>query len=320
MSIPGTVVRNIDESKVYRNVFTAEIGLLNSLSKERISRSSKSAPLIPIAKDDCEKFDTGILTRRQKLWTRARPNEGVIENPVLAKLKKQIKAKKTAKSASYFAAQEVRGLSSDALENDVQEPTGILERIQTNRKGRHEAVLEEMFQELSIINSELEPQINEACSTVREYLEQDQEEIIMELKILDEDEDLINFTLKDLNGLWVKLGHHTLLRQSWIDELDLTLGAIETDRASLIEDVFKECTQQLVRIAHLMPTDVHKLMEDECLDTNKTLLANKRYCADLIRRLKMSDIERERKQYLRWKTRLDDWKNLKTATAVKGFS
>ena len=32
-----------------------------------------------------------------------------------------------------------------------------------------------------------------------------------------------------------------------------------------IEDVFKECTQKLVRIAHLMPTDVHKLMEDECL-------------------------------------------------------
>ena len=37
-----------------------------------------------------------------------------------------------------------------------------------------------------------------------------------------------------------------------------------------IEEIYKAYTQKLARVAHLMPPDVHKLMEDECL-VNKFL-------------------------------------------------
>ena len=40
---------------------------------------------IPVAKSAAHQYRTGILTARQKSWTRARPNDRKIENPVLKK-------------------------------------------------------------------------------------------------------------------------------------------------------------------------------------------------------------------------------------------
>ena len=40
---------------------------------------------IPVAKNVANGLQSGILTERQKLWTRAKSNDGRIENPVLLK-------------------------------------------------------------------------------------------------------------------------------------------------------------------------------------------------------------------------------------------
>eukprot|EP00794_Sanderia_malayensis_P016105 gene16105-17726_t len=311
-------IRKLEESRVYRNIFTAEVDVWKSLNSER-RKTGKDVSVLPVAKIDKPALDTGILTQQQKLWTNSKPNQRDIENPVLNKFQRQLKAKRTEKSESYFASKEVRGLNSEVIDKD-QAPTGIIDRIQANRKERHESVLEDMYQELALINSELEPQIDEACTTVKEYLDQNLQELLQELAILETEESLMNFSLNDFRKLWSNTKHHTLVRQSWIDQLDSTLESIEADRAKLIQEVFKAYAQKLVRIAHLMPADVHKLMESESLAANQTLLANKKYCADLIRRLKIADIERERSQFLHWKTRIKDWKNFKKESALHGFS
>ena len=44
----------------------------------------------------------------------------------------------------------------------------------------------------------------------------------------------MNFSLKDLDGLWKQVESHTQVRHSWVEELDLTLSAIETDRATVV--------------------------------------------------------------------------------------
>ena len=47
--------------------------------------TSKTEPNIPIARNNLNGIQTGILTEKQKLWTRAKPNERNVENPVLKK-------------------------------------------------------------------------------------------------------------------------------------------------------------------------------------------------------------------------------------------
>ena len=47
--------------------------------------AGKMESSIPVAKSVVHQYHTGILTSRQKLWTRARPNDRKIENPVLRK-------------------------------------------------------------------------------------------------------------------------------------------------------------------------------------------------------------------------------------------
>ncbi|XP_065068754.1 coiled-coil domain-containing protein 180-like isoform X2 [Rhopilema esculentum] len=319
MSVSSALPRSVEEKNVHRSAFTGETYHGKSVGNARTT-TSKTEPNIPVAKSNLSKIESGILTEKQKLWTRAKPNEGDIENPVLKKLQKQIKSRREEVAENTFASQEVRGLSSDFKVSKIENSNGILERIQLNRKERHDAIVSEMHEELALINSELEPQITEACVTVKEYLEQDQLEIMKVIKLLENNEDLVNFSLKDLDGLWKQVESHTQVRHSWVEELDLTLSAIETDRATLIEEVYKAYTQRLVRVAHLMPPDVHRLMEDECLGTNQTLLSNKRYCANLIKRLKMADMEKERKYYLHWKTRVEDWKSMKTEMAIEGFT
>lgn len=46
---------------------------------------------IPVAKNNLTGTQTGILNEGQKLWTRGKPNEGHIENPVLKKYVKKFK-------------------------------------------------------------------------------------------------------------------------------------------------------------------------------------------------------------------------------------
>jgi len=72
--------------------------------------AGKMESSIPVAKSVVHQYHTGILTSRQKLWTRARPNDRKIENPVLRKLQKDVEIKGREKPESFFASQEVRGL------------------------------------------------------------------------------------------------------------------------------------------------------------------------------------------------------------------
>ncbi len=52
---------------------------------------------------------------------------------------------------------------------------------------------------------------------------------------------------------------------------------------------------------------------------NQTFLSNKRACADLYSRLMTSDIEREKRLYIYWKERLENWKKLQCQTIVNNF-
>ena len=52
-----------------------------------------------------------------------------------------------------------------------------------------------------------------------------------------------------------------------------------------IRETLKGFSKILERVAHLMPADVHRLLEREAQDLNSTILMNRRAYADLISNL-----------------------------------
>ncbi|KAJ7372226.1 hypothetical protein OS493_019670 [Desmophyllum pertusum] len=310
--------RLIPEEEVYRQVFDAEVSLVEALEKERLPPKPRSEPLLPLVRESRAVTGHGVLTNRQKKWMQGRPNESSIENPVHFKYAALDAIQNTSKSDSFFDAIEVRGLPDTP--KTTQKKTNIIERLEASRKERHESYLEDMYQEFGVINAELEPRILESCENLKELLLDNDTEIEQLLQTIEGDDDLLLHNLADLEELWDNISEHSVHRQTWIGELDTTLEQVENDRGSLIRETLKGFNKVLERVAHLMPPDVHRLLEKEAQRVNSTILMNRRAYADLTSHLLSADVERERQCYISWQRRVEDWRQLKCQVAVEKFN
>lgn len=309
--------RIIPEEEVYRQVFDAEVSLVKALENKKLPSKPRSAPLLPLVRESRAVTGHGILTNRQKRWMQGRPNESSIENPVHFKYAALDAIQNTSKPDSYFDALEVRGLPDTP--KTTYKKTNIIERLEASRKERHESYLEDMYQEFGVINAELEPRILESCENLKEHLLENDTEIEQLLQTIKSDDDLLLHNLSDLEELWDSISGHSVCRQTWIRELDAILEQVENDRGNLIRETLKSYNKVLERVAHLMPPDVHRLLEREAQRVNSTILMNRRAYADLTSHLLSADVERERQCYISWQRRVEDWRQLKCEVAIQTF-
>ncbi|XP_071097132.1 coiled-coil domain-containing protein 180-like [Haliotis cracherodii] len=314
-------IRVVPSGKVYRQMFDAQVQLNKSLSsvqrKERLPHPPGEGTGIPTVHLSRDETQHGILAERQKTWVESFPNDPHMENPVLYKQFTEFVNARRKETDGNLASKEVRGLPDVVV--PAKEESDIIQRISASRKERHEAAVEDMHQELSVISAELEPRVLELSDMTLRRLEDDDGEIAKLLSTIEKDEDLKLFSLEDLFRLWEDVQHHTPVRQTWITELDHKLQNIEDHRMDMIQSVFQSYSKNLEKIAHLMSPDLQRFMDKESQMINQTMLSNKRAYADLNVRLLSSDIEREKMQHSTWRRRVEDWKKLNTDLAVAEF-
>ncbi|CAG2191026.1 unnamed protein product [Mytilus edulis] len=308
--------RVVPSGKIYRQMFDAQLQLTQSLTKikredtqssKALTRQSTGIPLVKLTRDE---VSHGLLTERQRTWADGFPNEPYIENPALHK-----QHRKKAKGSLF--GKEVQGLPDVVV--PAKMGSNIIDRIAASRKERHEAEVEDMHQELSVINSDIEPRIEKNCETLMNKLEENDEQIAEILERIKTDEDILTYTLDDLYIIWEEVQGHTYKRQEWIKFLDVQLSEIEDERMDRIRDVFLDYAKKLEKISHLMSPDLQRFMDQEAQVINQTMLSNRRAYSDLFVRLMSSDIEREKTQHTTWKRRVEDWRQLKTDLAIQKF-
>lgn len=292
------------------------------------SRETNTAPLdhsperqstaIPVVKLTKEEVAHGLLTERQRTWADGFPNDPYVENPVLHKQYSEFVRSTMKESDSSKAGKEVQGLPDVVV--PAKEGSNIIERIAASRQKRHESTVEDLHQELSLINSDLEPVITEYSETLLRKLDDDDKEINHLLARIEKDEDLLTYNLEELYKLWDQVQHHSAERQAWINELDQQLSKVEDDRMDMMRNIFKSYAKTLEKIAHLMPPDLNRFLDQESQLVNQTMLSNRRAYSDLFVRLMSADIEREKSQYTIWKRRVEDWRQLNTKLAIEHFS
>lgn len=292
------------------------------------SRETNTAPLdhsperqstaIPVVKLTKEEVAHGLLTERQRTWADGFPNDPYVENPVLHKQYSEFVRSTMKESDSSKAGKEVQGLPDVVV--PAKEGSNIIERIAASRQKRHESTVEDLHQELSLINSDLEPVITEYSETLLRKLDDDDKDINHLLARIEKDEDLLTYNLEELYKLWDQVQHHSAERQAWINELDQQLSKVEDDRMDMMRNIFKSYAKTLEKIAHLMPPDLNRFLDQESQLVNQTMLSNRRAYSDLFVRLMSADIEREKSQYTIWKRRVEDWRQLNTKLAIEHFS
>ncbi|XP_069121816.1 LOW QUALITY PROTEIN: coiled-coil domain-containing protein 180-like [Argopecten irradians] len=316
-------VRVVPSGKVYRQMFDAQVQLTRTLSKMKREDTQKTLdrqstnvgiPLVRLKKDE---VTHGLLTERQRTWADGFPNDPYVENPVLHKQYSEFVNATLREMDGTAAEKEVSGLPEDVV--PAKKGSDIIERIASSRRQRHEEAVEDMHQELSVINDNLEPRITECSEMMLERLHDNDKEIQRILAKISTDEDILSYSLDGLHALWEEVQGHSKVRQEWIEELDQQLTKAEDDRMDLIKEVFVNYAKSLEKIAHMMPPDLYRFLDQESQVINQTMLSNRRAYSDLFVRLMSTDIEREQSQHTIWKRRLEDWKKLKTDLAIQNF-
>ncbi|KAK3086983.1 hypothetical protein FSP39_000010 [Pinctada imbricata] len=317
-------MRVVPSGKVYRQMFDAQVQLKRSLTKlqsrgDTVTRGTErqSTAGYPVVRLSKEELAHGLLTERQRTWADGFPNDPYVENPVLHKQYSEFVNARLKESESSKAGREVRGLPDVVV--PAKEGSNIIDRIAASRKDRHDASVEDMHQELSVINAELEPLITEYSDNLLKHMEEDDKEIDRLLARIETNEDLLTYDLEALHKLWEEIQAHSSTRQTWIADLDQQLTKAEDDRMDLIRKIFRAYAKTLEKIAHLMPPDLQRFMDTESQLVNQTMLSNRRAYADLYVRLMAADIEREKSQHTIWKRRVEDWKALNVDLAVQHF-
>ncbi|XP_038046309.1 coiled-coil domain-containing protein 180-like isoform X2 [Patiria miniata] len=313
-------LRVVPSGKIYRQIFDAEVQLVNTLekTKQNVKPVELKTALIPLVHEGRTSMGESLLTNRQIEWIESMPNDYKTENPVLYKKAKEEQIAAATEPVSVVAAREVRGLA-DYVE---AEKTGsdIIERIAESRRLRHEAAVEDLHQDMTVIANDLEPKIADAGSELINKLQENDKEIDKMLARIAQDDDLRDYSLHELNELWNLIGSQSVSRRQWIVELDDTLDGFETQRLQRIQDVLKSYAKNMEKIAFLMPPDVQRLISKEAQVINQTILNNRRAYADLNTRLMKTDVERDKNHHRVWETRVADWKQLNTDVAVDKFT
>ncbi|XP_033732294.1 coiled-coil domain-containing protein 180-like isoform X1 [Pecten maximus] len=316
-------VRVVPSGKVYRQMFDAQVQLTRTLSKMKREDTQKTLdrqstnvgiPLVRLKRDE---VTHGLLTERQRTWADGFPNDPYVENPVLHKQYSEFVNATIREMDGTIAEKEVSGLPEDVV--PTKKGSDIIDRIASSRRQRHEEAVEDMHQELSVINDNLEPRITECSELMLERLHENDKDIERILAKISTDEDILSYSLDGLHALWEEVQGHSKVRQEWIEELDQQLTKAEDDRMDLIKGVFVNYAKSLEKIAHMMPPDLYRFLDQESQVINQTMLSNRRAYSDLYVRLMSTDIEREQSQHTIWKRRLEDWKKLKTDLGIQNF-
>ncbi|PIK36653.1 putative coiled-coil domain-containing protein [Apostichopus japonicus] len=320
MSETQAAVRVVPSGQIYRQLFDAQAQLIKTLDKteKRLLQKEPISQNVPIVHEGRETMGKSLLTDRPIKWLESQPNDGKTENPVSLRHSLEKALKESREPTSTLAAREVRSLA-DTVDVDKQ-GSDIIERISESRRLRHEAAVEDLHQDLTLLANELEPQISGTGVELLKKLADNDAVIEDILGLVASDEALQNYTLRELEDLWSEVEQQSTIRREWIKEMSQTLNDIEMERQNSIKHLVKTYAKNLEQIAFLMAPDVQRLIERESQIINQTLLSNQRAYADLLARLMKTDIERDKNHRTHWEGRVEDWKRLNTEIVIQKFT
>ncbi|XP_060235849.1 LOW QUALITY PROTEIN: coiled-coil domain-containing protein 180 [Meriones unguiculatus] len=313
-------VSQVQDGKVYQQIFEAEVQLVQSLAatRKRVAEhfgNAKNVKAPMMKKVVLEEGET--ITPRQKKWMHSLPNDWITENPVLYREQKEAIKEKMRETEDMIAAKEVQGLVGNMVSK--KNSTLTFNRLEEYKKRNYVNALARFQEELEQIGVEIEPLILEKGETLLKKMFQSDEDVDQLFKKVENELDLANYTIETLSELWENVAEKFRQQKQEIKELDQELLALEVSRANKLKEVLKRYVDIIEKTAFLLQPDVYRLIDKEAMAMNQALLGNRRAIAQLLINLTEVTLQQEVDNRHRWQSVMDTWKALKQEALFQSF-
>jgi len=268
------------------NVFSAETGLLQSLRRDRVSGRAES-------------------TRDMALPTRPELLNGV---------------KPSARQASErdMAVGEVQSLAT-ILQLAMSSTGGVgVEEMKLARKERQEQACEAYNKRKGYLNVEVELRTGQAARSFKQLLSLNDSEIESFFEELN-DEFLTRLEMADVSQIGQSVGSQGPRRATWIAEFESELDEMEAERRQSAHIELCQLMDACVEIAHMLPNELERELEKMTSEVNMLIISNKEVHAELVARLRIGEVKRQRKHRLKFVQRLAAWRAACHAHALELF-
>ena len=270
------------------NPFIAELGLLTKLLEPRVSGRKESLSL-PLPKP----VDQGPGGKRQSV-------------PPLSEYE-----------VSMGEVQSLPGYSK-LLKGESSTGHAGLKEMQISRKARHEGAIEGYQKRLVTMEVELEAKTGQVARGFKQLIGLNDAELGTMFEEL-EDDFLIQMERSEVDGAWTRIHEELLRREKWVGDFESDLSKVESERRQRVEMELSALMGVLIETAHLLPPQLERLLEEMAHTVNLLILSNREVHADLITRLKIDEVKRQKIDLKRWQERLAKWRRLRHDHSVQSF-
>ncbi|XP_063718344.1 coiled-coil domain-containing protein 180-like isoform X2 [Symsagittifera roscoffensis] len=328
-------MKPIQNGQMYRQIFEAEVQLVNSLATSKATRRQKRLENEDVSRVQAKKLEGDKpvvnnalvgMDERQKTWATSMPNDWKTENPVLKRYK-SVAQQKRVKGHMMYKDEDVVAALPDVVAPVSFDPNSagrartlvLVNKLTEGRMERHRAAFEDMEQEVSLLGKEIDGEMQKRSQETSDFLERQQDEIDRIMTSIDDQEVLQSFDSGGLFKVWEAVLEICKFRQESIRKLDWDLKQMEKRRRSLTFDILRKYFLIFERIAHLLPADVRKLMEVETQSLNEVLMENEVRLSEFIGLMVKHEFELERSLRENWTDKRNFWRTTKQNVLLAEF-
>eukprot|EP00736_Rhodelphis_marinus_P008620 Rmarinus@m.13604 len=220
------------------------------------------------------------------------------------------------------SAENAAGAVNSLLPNVRRVPNSTkhsrLHKMIQDHRDTHVRAVEDYRAEAVAITEDLEKNLRYILEQFRKKMETNDEEIV-EMFIGLEDEALMDLEEEGVLVAWDRIHAQSERRSQWISELERDLTHVEGLRVAYLKNALQTFTQRMRDTCIISVGELERLIEREASEVNEVIIENAKAHSELIAKLRISDVERERQHRLAWEARNFAWKRLRHDRYIELF-
>lgn len=140
-----------------------------------------------------------------------------------------------------------------------------------------------------------------------------------EYDVLRDDVRLPRLAQHEVQAKWQLVYETMPKRARWIHELSMHFERVEARAVSAVKAGLQKEAAAMLDAAYVGPGDVERIAEQQAEAFNNEALRVRRELADLVHRLRISEVEFEHARREQWEARFARWRELRAESVVAHF-
>ncbi|GMH40983.1 hypothetical protein BSKO_08893 [Bryopsis sp. KO-2023] len=197
--------------------------------------------------------------------------------------------------------------------------TTRIDNMLSRRKQRHEEAWNIYTENKRSAAQAFNERLKSAAENTKNELESLDARVESLMQIFDQNQ-LMELEEHEVHKIWDEIQNDCVPQiHEVIDAYERKAAEIDKGRKDEMNQAIKLMVRELTEVAHVCEGDVERKMEEEVLELDRSLLDNKRCVSDLVQRIKLEEIEKEKRRHIRYSDGALRWRKLRTDHGIDTF-